>query len=427
VRVQVIPQTPIVRAPPSFGLHEQVGDRLWQDYAMTGRSMLPVPQGEHRVVVSRGYEWELSDTTVTVTAGQTSPIAAALQRTVDSTGVMCADFHIHSYYSADSNDPVEAKVKGAIADGLEIPVSSEHEWVFDFQPVVAALGMTKWAFGMPSEELTTFAWGHFGLIPLFPRPELANNGAIDWARKTPIDVFAVVNALPEKPAIIVNHPTGGSFNAYFSKSGFDRAMASGTPGFYSDDYAAIEVLNGSDFASNVERRLDWYSILSAGRTKWMVGSSDSHDQRRDFVGYPRTCLRFGHDDPTRLTPEIVRDVLRSGAAVPSAGIFMTVEGPGGIGPGGTATAGSYRVVVQTPSFTTADTLEIILDGETIETRPLGAPIGPGPGKRWEITVDVQPRQSRARHWVVFHAKGPGDLAPLWPGAKPFAVSNPIFF
>src|SRR5690606_34545259 len=97
---------------------------------------LVVPAGEHRVVVSRGYEYEILDQTVTVTAGQTVDVTATLEQSVDTTGVMCADFHIHSAMSADSNDAVITKVKSAIADGLDIPVSSEHEWVIDFQPVI---------------------------------------------------------------------------------------------------------------------------------------------------------------------------------------------------------------------------------------------------------------------------------------------------
>ena len=84
---------------------------------------------------------------VTIEAGKTTEVRAALTHSVDSGGVMCADFHIHSFYSADSSDPVEAKVKSAIADGLEIPISSEHEWIIDFQPIVQKLGMTAFAFG----------------------------------------------------------------------------------------------------------------------------------------------------------------------------------------------------------------------------------------------------------------------------------------
>jgi hypothetical protein len=45
-----------------------------------------------------------------------------------------------------------------------------------------------------------------------------------------------------------------------------------------------------------------------------------------------------------------------------------------------------------------------------------------------VDVEVTPTAGRALHWVVFHAKAEGiDLAPLHPGRRPFAVSNPIFF
>jgi hypothetical protein len=106
---------------------------------------------------------------------------------------------------------------------------------------------------------------------------------------------------------------------------------------------------------------------------------------------------------------------------------MTVEGPGGIGPGGTTTAGDYKVVVQAPGWLSASSLEVIVDGTTTQTLPLTAAVSDAPGKRYEATVAVTASQSSARHWVVFHAKGDSDLAPIHPGRKSFAVSNPIFF
>lgn len=428
VRIQVIPANPPAPAPDSFGLRGLPGGRLYQEYAMNGRAILPAPPGSYQVIVSRGYEYELLQTPVEVLAGQAATILAPLQHSVDSTGVMCADFHIHSFYSPDSSDPVESKVKGAVADGLDIPVSSEHEWVIDFEPVIHRLGVEKFAFGMPSEELTTFTWGHFGVIPLIPRPDLPNNGAVDWVGKKPAEIFAQVNALPEKPLLVVNHPMSSGFGGYFSAAGFEISTAKGSPDLWSEDFSAIEVFNDSDLEANRTKSVAaWFALLDAGHTKWATGSSDSHDQRTSPVGYPRTCMRFGHDDPRQLTPEIVRDVMRAGAAVVSGGLMMTVEAPGGIGPGGTATAGSYRVVVQAPGWLSADTLEVFIDGKSRETRPLTPVAGPGPGKSYEAIVDVQPIESRARHYVVFHAKGPGDLAPLHPGRKPFAVSNPVFF
>jgi len=429
-RVQVIPSVTIARPPAAFGVADlEVEGRLWNDFATTGHLDLPVPPGQHRVVITRGYEYELYDAPATATVGTTTNVAASLVHSVDSTGVMCADFHIHSHFSADSDDVPELKVRGAIADGLEVPVSSEHEWIIDFQPIIQKLGLTKWAFGIPSEELTTFTWGHFGVVPLFPKPDAVNNGAVGWIGKKPAEFFRTVNELPEKPVLIVNHPSNSGFTGYFGQAAFDRTKASGDPELWSDEFAAIEVFNDSDFEKNREGSVgDWFALLNAGKTYWTTGSSDSHHERSSPVGYPRTCLAFGHDDPTKLTAEIVRDVLRVGAATISGGLLMKVEGPGGVGPGGMATKGQYKVTVQSPGWLSASSLEVIVDGITTETRPLVATAGPGPGKKYEATVDVSATQSKPRHWVVFHAKSDAaDLAPLHPGRKAFAVSNPIFF
>ncbi len=301
--------------------------------------------------------------------------------------------------------------------------------IVDFQPVVQKLGLTRWAFGMPSEELTTFTWGHSGVVPLYPKEDQPNNGAVDWVGKTPPTFFHQVAELPEKPVFIVNHPSGTSaFSSYFTAAALDRGTATGDPAIGSEEFGAIEVFNDSDFEANRDRSVaDWFALLNAGKTYWAVGSSDSHDQRTTPVGYPRTCLRFDHDDPTRLSPEAVRDALRSGAATVSGGLYLTVQGPGGIGPGGTASQGAYEVVVQSPGWFTATSLETIVDGATVATTPLVDVPGAGPGHRYQATVTVEAASSRKRHWVVFHAKGPGDLAPVHPKKKPFAVSNPIFF
>jgi hypothetical protein len=427
-RVQVVPASSPGGYPEAWGLEAERNGRLHQEFAVTGDATLPVPPGQHRVIVTRGYEWELLDTTVTVAAGQSTPVDATLAHSVDSAGVMCADFHIHSYFSADSNDNVVNKVKSAIADGLDIPVSSEHEWVIDFQPVIQQLGLGDWAFGMASEELTTFTWGHFGVVPITPRPEKRNNGAVDWVGLKPAEVFKTVRELPESPALIVNHPEAGSVGGYFSAAGFKRETGTGNE-LWSDDFTALEVFNDSDFES-VRKGIaaSWFSLLDAGKTYWAVGSSDSHHIRSSPVGYPRTCLRVGHDDPRRLTPEVVRDAVKRGAAVVSGGLTMTVEAPGGAGPGETATAGQYKVTVRAPSWLEASKLEVIVDGVSTQTIDLTAASG-GPERRYDAQVNVSAASSRPRHWVVFHAKGPDgkDLSPLHPGRRPFAVSNPIFF
>mgnify|MGYP002381848297 CR=1 FL=1 len=434
VRVQVVPKDTPAATPLAFGIDDPLRGRLHQAFAVDGKATLVVPPGEHRVIVSRGFEWEILDRTVTVAAGQTVPVDAVLRHSVDSTGIMCSDFHIHSHYSADSSDDVEYKVKGAIADGLEIPVSSEHEWIIDFQPIIEKFGLTRWAFGFPSEEFTTFTWGHFGIIPIKPRPEAVNNGGIPWIGRTPPEVFHDIANLPEKPVLIVNHPSGGGFMAYFSSVHFNRTTASGDPDRWSEEFGAIEVFNASDLEGNRAKSVaDWFALLNAGKVRWAVGNSDSHSLRSSPVGYPRTCFRFGHDDPTKLTAEAVRDELARGNAVVSGGLLIDVRGPNGEGPGqtikGAGAKVGFDIVVQSPGWLEAKQIEVIVDGETVDVQSLRPVMTQTGAHRYENHLEVTPpKNAKATHWVVFHANNPGaTLAPVLEGKNPFAVSNPIFF
>ncbi len=429
VRVQIVPQDKVAVAPPEWGLTQESDGRLYQAFPMDGVATLPVPPGAHRVIVSRGYEYELFDQTVTAELGKVTSVPVSLVRSVDTTGIMCADFHIHANFSADSDDTVVEKVKASVADGLELPISSEHEWIIDFRPTIQKLGVQKFASSFPSQELTTFSYGHFGVIPASPSSNAVNNGAVDWVGKTPPEFFKQVHERPEKPVLIVNHPNSQGFAGYFSSTNYDYTTAKGRDGLWSDDFEAIEVFNDSDFDKNRNASVkSWFSLLNAGKTFWAVGSSDSHHWRSSPVGYPRTCMKFGHDDPQKVTPEGVRDFIKGGQSIISGGLSMTVEGPGGVGPGGKGAPGPYKITVRTPSWVEANDLEILIDGETSKTVPLAqVTTVPGPGKVYENTIDVAATASRPRHYVVFVAKGKKDLAPVHPGRMPFAVSNPIFF
>lgn len=85
----------------------------------------------------------------------------------------------------------------------------------------------------------------------------------------------------------------------------------------------------------------------------------------------------------------------------------------------------FTVRVAAPTWVQATELEVIVDGATVATVPLVAKSTPT-GQLWENVVSVEKKGS-GRGFVVFHARGKGDLAPLHPGRKPFAYSNPVFF
>jgi hypothetical protein len=81
---------------------------LYMPCPTDGKVDLSVPAGNHRVVVSRGYEYDIfrddDDPPVQVIAGQQTSVDAKLTRVVDSIDVMCGDFHIHTHRSPDAPD-----------------------------------------------------------------------------------------------------------------------------------------------------------------------------------------------------------------------------------------------------------------------------------------------------------------------------------
>jgi hypothetical protein len=170
-------------------------------------------------------------------------------------------------------------------------------------------------------------------------------------------------------------------------------------------------------------------LLKAGRKIYAVGSSDSHVSSSSPVGYPRTCIQLGTDDPQQLTANLVRDQLAAGHSMVTGGIYVTAQ-LGTAGPGDTVTgAGSpmnLDVTVQAATWIDVDAIEIIVDGVTVDTIPV-MPSDADPGNpviRFKAAVPVQVQATGG--FVVIAAYGGTGLAPVHPGKIPFGVANPIF-
>lgn len=443
-RVQVMPTSGDVPAiPDRYGVRRQFRGRLLVEFAVTGDVTLDVPPGQWDVVVSRGYEYELVTATTTIVAGQTTDLDADLEHSVDTTGAQCADFHIHTWASNDSGDDSLDKLAQGVADGLELPVRSDHELVSSFAPEIATLGVAPFAAGFGSVEMTSMeVWGHMGVFPLAPDPSRVNNGAPLWqsfptaaqrerefATLSPPTVFDAVRARPESPLVIINHPRGGA--NYFDYVGFDPATGlADDPGEFDTKFTLVEVFNDSDWKANRNRNVeDWLGLLRAGRRVFAVGSSDSHGLTGSPIGYPRTCLALGTDDPMALTANQVRDTLGAGHAAVSGGIYVSAK-IGTAGPGDqVAGAGSpmmVDVVVQAASWVDVAELEVVVDGTTADVIPIlpGDADPTNPAIRFSKSIPVQ--SAATGGFVVIAASGDATLEPVHPGRKPFGVTNPIF-
>jgi hypothetical protein len=79
-----------------------------------------------------------------------------------------------------------------------------------------------------------------------------------------------------------------------------------------------------------------------------------------------------------------------------------------------------HVRVQAATWVDADSIDVVIDGVTVQTIPLtGAGV-----TRFDDTIDVPVAATGS--WVVFAAYGDAALDPIHPGRIPFGITNPIF-
>jgi hypothetical protein len=217
---------------------EYVEAFFYSDASGAGQRM--VRPGQYDVVVTRGAEYEPAVLpAVTLQSGRRSELHATLERVVDTPDYVAADLHVHSQGSVDSFVNLEDRVLSGVAEGLEVLVSSDHNFVADFAPTIKSMGLQDWVTSVVGVELSTLEMGHFNAFPLrgdpsvpshfplvdicFPRQRDRVNGtAFDWVQCRPQQMFDGMRALGEYSAedtiVQVNHPRTnilGYFNQYY--------------------------------------------------------------------------------------------------------------------------------------------------------------------------------------------------------------------
>ncbi|HWM88557.1 MAG TPA: hypothetical protein VNO33_22030, partial [Kofleriaceae bacterium] len=309
------------------------------------------PDASYRVLTTRGTEWSVAEVALAPVPGEDpEEIELRLRRVVDTSGYISSEYHVHSIGSPDS--PVEwpTRVATAVADGIELFASTEHDYVADLQPLVEEMGLGSWVRVLPGIEVTPFAFGHFNAWPLERDPLSPNGGAIDWARGaggftlTPGEIF---DAMRERGAelVEVNHPRTSpnsltNFQNYFDRAGlsFDyenRAIVGDLAAqpvplewlrlppesqLLDVSFNALEVWNGfgtDDSDGDGVREIqsldlvmrDWFNFLSFGLAITPIGNSDTHTIVRDPMGMPRTMVAVPDDSPEALASGSVVDPL----------------------------------------------------------------------------------------------------------------------
>ena len=399
-----------------------------------GERTVSLPPGEYTLTASRGFEYEIDQRTLQLAHGQSTTMALKLTRSVETKGFICGDFHVHAMWSYDASDLYEHKVAAMVAEGLEVPVCSEHDHLGDFNPTIAKMGLQPWIQSIIGDEVTTGKWGHFNAFPVTAAAGKPNSGAVGWYGKAPKKLFAEIRTAWPKSLLQINHPRSDSFG-YFSKVGYDSAAGTfQDPSSWSADFDVVEVFNASGWDANEKGSVrDWFSLLDRGLIHTATGNSDSHEVDLHEVGYPRNYVRLSADSPAKLSPSEFTLALKNQQVVVSGGAFISAS-IDGKGPGETVKASTGKVtlelVVQAPTWVHLDRLRVIAGGKPggnlLQSFTLdSSTVVPGnPAMRFAGKLQLQlPGKDT---WVVVLATGTKKLTPVVQGKQPFGVTNPIF-
>ena len=411
--------------PLSFGarLHGLGIDRT--EFIM-GDGEVFLPAGTYRAYVSRGGEYEVHQEDIEVAAGTRREFSVSLSRSVDTSGWMSSEPHVHAQWSPDSRDSNLEKVRGMAAENIELPVSTDHEAVGDFGPAIRSLGLEAWLKGIIGTEISTIRYGHFNAFPLERDLEAPGFGRIDWFGQTPEQVFERVRARPEDPFLQVNHPRFESIG-YFRLMKLERSTLDASAGF-SFDFDGLEVINGCDEATlSSDPVQDWFALLASGRRVAATGSLDDHAIGAGAMGYPITYVRLGANAPREVRPSDLRDAYRAGRLTVSCGPFVEIGVlDSEIGdlhaPSGAQV--DLRIVVRAPSWMDVDRAIVLVGGAVNQTIELPAALGT---ERLQTVVSVSlPSEDVRDTWVAVWVEGDEPHGVWAVGRRSVAFTNPIF-
>jgi hypothetical protein len=158
-----------------------------------------------------------------------------------------------------------------------------------------------------------------------------------------------------------------------------------------------------------------------------VGSSDSHDVARHFVGQGRTYIRCDDTDAGNLNVDAAVRSFIAGQVKVSYGLITEMVVAGKYQSGDLATVSGIDVDVGVrvlaPHWIEASRVKLYANGQLVREEAIGTSSGTKePGVKWHGTWKFTPPKHDV--YLVAVALGPGVTGPYWPTAKPYQPTSP---
>lgn len=432
-------------------------------------SRVAIAPGRYRLTATRGLEHGVAtlDLELAAAGAELRVPPFALARAFEVPGATSADLHVHGQASDDSGIPNEARLRGFLAEGVDVIATTDHDHLGWYEPALAALGARERLRVIQGVEVTSSApspsapWtlGHHNAWPI-PYQRLApHQGAPPSQVASVADLYAQLRRNYGARVVQLNHPLGrepgfdrGSYLTHLAVAGepYDpslpleaepnrRLLEPGADGVTrAIDFDALELQNGRDWDQYQRTREVWYSLLRQGWRRTATGNSDTHGPD-EIAAYPRNYVLVDRE-AARRDPERFDAALREGRSFLTNGPLLLRFSANGAGMGETAAAPGGRVrlalAVGAAPWVPVDEVRVLVDGRVARRFRDLAPEADG-GLRFERELDLALRRDA---FVTLEAGAREDAdAPTWlrergglyarsvaPGFVAQLVANPIW-
>jgi len=429
------------------------------------KTQVELAPGEYQVYATRGPEFTLEKTQITVTEGQQQTLKIKTPtRTLSTPNYIASDLHVHSGISFDNAFSDSERVRTFVAEFGEVMVSSEHDVPVDFAPKIEEMGVADKITSIAAAEVTSllptsmnpYTGGHANFFPYYPDPTAFRRGMINHENRRWRDIIHDIKQDQGEDTVVqLNHPrlnmklSGETLPDNWDEiidygQFFDHMGTAGHPfnprkpmhehpnnvlieadpktGLRDIDFDLIEVINpgGEHHHDRIKAvRQDWLSLLKQGEK--LVGTANSDSHRSDFqVAVPRTMVAMQDDRVTHFDqPEFIAS-LKTGNAYGTTGPMLEIAlGDVGMGDMFTGARGTLSLTITKADWISIDRAEIQINGETVAEHQLIE------AKEQTLRIPLVFSQDS---FVTVEIHGPAtpDYKAVYSELTPYAFSNPIY-
>jgi len=401
--------------------------------------------GGYQVYATRGPEYGVRRTNISVGPGEVLEIEAP-ERVLTTPGWISADLHVHAVGSDDSTLSLRTRIDTLLAQGLDVVVSTDHDQLVDYGPLIRRLGLADRVASVVGVEITStareaavpYTAGHLNAFPLSMRPQEYRDGAPLGEGLRVRQIVQNIHSLGGERLVQMNHPRAPGVDDeilnYFSHlsvagESFDPTIAlEAAPhrvmiepdrdtGLRDLDFDAVELMNGPSMIRYYRTRADWFSLLLQGEFRAATANSDSH-RLGQLLGLPRNYVRLADDTPRSFDETSFIRAVREGKLYGTTGPLLEVSlGDAGLGERFRGRSGTLRVEVKAADWVPVSTLRVYVNAALDRELPVRA------GETREVGLEFE-----ADSFVTVEVEGEGNATfeAVNPGFPSFAFTNPIF-